>query len=142
MTAQEFTTIAMAIKAAYPSANVMPDDSSKSVWYTMLSDLDYRVCLNAVKEHISTNRFAPTIAELREKCTARMTEPIPDAEEAWGLVMRAVRRFGYLQETEAMESLDPLTRGIVKRFGFGQLCRSENIVADRAHFIKLSLIHI
>lgn len=133
----EFATIAMALKAAYPSANIMPDDKSKNVWFTMLQDLDYGVCLNAVKELISLNKFAPSISEIREKCINRTHNEIKDWGTAWGSVERAISRYGMYQPDEALNSLDLITRQIVKRMGFRNLCTSDNQVADRAHFSRM-----
>ena len=70
MNEREFATIASAIKAAWPNANIMPDKQSKNVWYTMLADLDYTICTNAIKQLMSTNIFPPSIAEIRQKCIA------------------------------------------------------------------------
>lgn len=134
MTTQEFATISAAIRAAWPSANIMPDRQSKEVWWTMLSDLDYKPCLMALKEHMSTCKFPPSIAELREK-TAGMTQaPVRDWGEAWEDVKKAIRFKGMYREQEALEQLDEITQKCVRRLGFKSLCTSENETADRANF--------
>lgn len=134
MTTQEFATISAAIRAAWPSANIMPDRQSKEVWWTMLADLDYKPCLMALKEHMSTCKFPPSIAELREK-TAGMTQaPVRDWGEAWEDVKRAIRFKGMYREQEALEQLDEITQKCVRRLGFQSLCTSENETADRANF--------
>lgn len=134
MTVKEFATISMAIKAAYPHANLMPDDKSKDVWYTMLSDLDYTVCLSAIKEIISNNTFAPSIAEIRAKCAVYTQIPIMDYGEAWGTVLKAIRKYGYMEEVSALESLDEITRKCVQRLGFQNICHDEDESATRANF--------
>lgn len=134
MTVKEFATISMAIKAAYPHANLMPDDKSKDVWYTMLSDIDYTVCTAAIKEIISNNTFAPSIAEIRAKCTSYTQLPIMDYGEAWGAVLKAIRKYGYMEETAALESLDSITRQCVVRLGFQNICHDEDEAAMRANF--------
>lgn len=134
MSEQEFMKIASAIKTSYPSVNVLKDKSSMDIWYMMLRDLDYRVCQNAVLELISTLKFPPTIAEIREKSTNYTSLPIKDWGEAWESVLMAIRKFGYMQELEALEYMDELTRKCVKRIGFQNICMSENISADRANF--------
>ena len=134
MTTQEFATISAAIRAAWPSANIMTDRQSKEVWWTMLSDLDYKPCLMALKEHMSTCKFPPSIAELREK-TAGMTQaPVRDWGEAWEDVKRAIRFKWMYREQEAIEQLDEITQKCVRRLGFQSLCTSENETADRANF--------
>lgn len=134
MTDVEFATIASAVKAAYPSANIMPDKQSKSVWYTMLCDLDYNVCLAALKEHMSTCRFAPSIAELRELCGNITNGQQKDWGAAWEDVLGAIRHKGMYREKEALEGMDEVTRECVKRLGFVNICTSENIDHDRANF--------
>lgn len=134
MSPQEFGTIAAAIKAAWPSANIMPDKQSKDVWYTMLADLEYQVCLAALKEHMCSCKFPPSISELRGRCAGLVSRDIPDWSDAWGSVMDAIRFYGMYRENEALESLDVITRKCVKRLGFKNICTSENIVAERANF--------
>lgn len=134
MTAQEFVTIAAAIRAAWPAANIMPDKQSKEVWYTMLADLDYSTCMIALKEHMSTCKFAPSISELRERCSNVTSSTTKSWSDAWGEVMAAIRFCGMYREEDAMERLDDITRKCVKRLGFQNLCTSENMTADRANF--------
>ena len=134
MNAQEFSTIAMAIRSAWPNANLMLDDKAKDVWYTMLADLDYNACLVAIKEHMSTCRFAPSIAELRERCSNVTSVPVQSWGDAWEDVISAIRFCGMYREEEALQRMDAITRQCVKRLGFQNLCTSENITADRANF--------
>lgn len=134
MEAKEFGTVMSALKAAYPNANIVPDKRSTELWWAMLMDLDYAVCLNAVKQLISTNKFCPTIAEIRE-CYARTASPeLPDWGNGWGEVQRAIHNYGYCREEEALESMSEQTRRCVKRMGWQNICMSENPSADRANF--------
>lgn len=134
MTAKEFATISATIRAAWPQANIMPDNQSKDVWYMMLADIDYSACMIAVKEHMSVSKFAPTIAELRERCNNVTSTPLPNWGDAWEKVMSAIRFYGMYREEEALQWMDEITRKCVKRLGFQNLCISENITADRANF--------
>lgn len=134
MNSQEFATIASILKKAYGSDKVMPDQDAINVWYGFLKDIDYRTMKVAVSEHIATNRFAPSISELRELASGVLSEQIVPWDMAWGNVLRAVRKYGTYQETEAMESLDGITAAIVRRMGFKNICLSENIEVERANF--------
>lgn len=136
MTFSEFSKIAIFIKTAYPNSTILPDDASMIFWHKMLKDLDFMLCENAVLEHINTSVFPPSIAEIREQCTKRMIN-IPDWGEAWGEIELAIRRYGYPRESEALDSLSELTREAVRRLGWQNICMSENVVADRAHFSKI-----
>ena len=137
MTDQEFETIALAIKAAYPNSNVLPDKYAMKVWYRALGDLDFCVVENAVWEHISTATFPPSIAEIREKCTTRLSPMVTDWGEAWEEVQKAIRKYGRYREEEALTSMTRMTEVAVRRMGFQNLCNSENPVADRAHFQRM-----
>lgn len=130
----EFSTIASALHSAYGRNNVMPDESSLSLWYGMLKDIDYGICRNAVTQLISQNKFVPTIAEIRDKCATITTEQLPEWDEAWGMVLMAVRRYGYMNELNALESLPDAVRSVVKRMGYQNICQSENIGVERANF--------
>lgn len=137
MSEKEFEMIAAAIKASYPNANVLPDKFAMRLWYEMLCDLDYSIAQNAVKEHISVSPFPPKIADIRQKCADRMVPQIGDWGEAWGEVEHAIRYFGYMREKEALESMSEITRKVVRRMGWRNICMSENVVADRAHFSQI-----
>lgn len=137
MTSQEFETVAVAIKAAYPNSNVLPDKYAMKTWYRALMDLDSCVVENAVWEHISTSPFPPSIAEIREKCAARLSPMVAGWGEAWEETQRAIRKYGRYQEEEALASMTRMTKMAVRRMGFQNLCNSDNPVADRAHFQRM-----
>lgn len=134
MDKQEFSKIALAIKAAYPNFSILQDNASMDIWYTMVADIPYNIAQPATLELLSSNKYPPSIAEFREKCTTYTSLPTKDYGEAWESVLRAIRKFGYMQEIEALNSLDDITRKCVKRLGFQNICMSENITADRANF--------
>lgn len=137
MNETEFELLAAAIKSAYPNSKVLLDKYGMRTWYKALMDLDYKVAENAIWEHISTSVFPPSIADIREKCTARLQPMVTDWGEAWEEVQRAIRRYGSYQEDAALASLSRLTAVAVRRMGFKNLCLSENPVADRAHFQRM-----
>lgn len=134
MNEKEFLAISSVIKAAYPNQGIMPGKESLDVWFGMLKDLEYVPVRNAVQEIIATSKFAPSIAEIREKATQRVTEQIPEWGDAWEEVLKAIRKHGYMQELNALNSMSELTRRCVKRLGWQNICMSENITADRANF--------
>lgn len=61
-------------------------------------------------------------------------QPVPSFDEAWGVVQKAISRYGRERPQEAFETMDELTRTIVKNLGWTRLCCSENLTADRANF--------
>lgn len=134
MDKQQFATIAIGIKSAYPSSKILEDNASMDFWYRMLEDIPYDVVENAVIEHICTNVFAPNIAEIRKLCMERCKKPIPSFDEAWGIVQKAISTYGSSQPQSAFALMDDLTLSVVKNLGWTRLCQSENQVADRANF--------
>ena len=107
------------------------------VWYALLHDLDYQILSKVLQQYMLTNKFKPTVAELREIYTELVSPTISDWSEGWEQVSKAIGHCGMYQEKAAMESFDEITRGVVKRLGFQNICLSENIVADRARFAEI-----
>lgn len=63
-------------------------------------------------------------------------EPV-DETEAWGLVKKAIRSFGYARAEEAYASLPvEVVQAIQAMGGWLEICSSENDEADRAHFYR------
>lgn len=134
MTYKEFAKIAAAMRAYYPREKILPDDASRDLWFKHLEDIPYETAVVALNKWVSVNKWPPSIADIREAALDVSTDGIPDWSEAWETVLNAIRRFGPYRQTEAMESLDDMTRTVVRRLGFMTLCSSENVAADRANF--------
>ena len=134
MTFDEFKVLVKGMKAVYTSERFLPDADSIKIWYSLLKDLEYAVLNAAIQQYIATNKFPPTIADLRELATTICAGAIPDWGEGWEQVLMAIRKFGSYRETEALESMDEITKTCVKRLGFRNICLSENINQDRANF--------
>ena len=66
-----------------------------------------------------------------------MLGELPDWGEGWEQVLKAIKDFGYMRPKEAMDSFDDITRECVKRLGFINICKSENISVERANFRQL-----
>lgn len=131
MTREEFKRLADAMKAAYPRYNLFGDKNSLSVWYEMLKDIDYPICSDALKQHLQSSVYPPTIADLRNNSTAIS---VPAWSEAWSEVMRSITMYGSYREAEAMRSLSPLTRKAVRGIGYKSICMSENPDVVRGQF--------
>lgn len=134
MTEQEFAKLAMAIKTFFPRENILPNSQALELWYRELQDIPAKVAEAALRKWVATNKWSPSIAELRETAAEVQNGEIPDWGEGWEQVLLAIRRFGSYREREALDSLDPMTRTCVQRLGFRNICMSENISTDRANF--------
>ena len=112
-------------------------EEAMDVWFALLHDLDYQILSKALQKYMLTNKFKPTVAELREIYADLICPVISDWSEGWKKVSRAIGHYGMYRTDEAMESFDEVTREAVKRLGFQNICLSENIVADRARFAEI-----
>lgn len=127
----------MLIRSSYPrQADLLATPETAEIWYRALSDIDYEVAMLAVTKWVMTEKWSPTIADIREAVTAVVSEEVMDWSEAWQIVNKAVRLKGPYQEEEAMASFDEITREAVSRIRYQVLCEMESDERDvmRAHF--------
>lgn len=134
MEREQFKVLCKGMKAVYAQESFLPDADAFNVWFGLLGDLEYAVLNAAIQKYMLTNKFPPTIADLREIATSISAGDIPDWGEGWEKVLNAIRHFGFYRETEALESFDEITKTCVKRLGWRNLCLSENNNMDRANF--------
>lgn len=134
MSKEEFSALVMALRTYYPRENILPNQQAVRLWYQELQDIPYSVAEAGLRKWVATNKWSPSIAEIREMAETIKTGDNPDWGDGWEQVLMAVRKYGTYRIAEAMESLDPITRECVERLGFGNICMSENISVDRANF--------
>lgn len=141
MTKGEFATWTMALKTYYPKENLLPNQQAMELWYRELSDIPYEVAETVLRKWVATNKWSPSIAEIRESTATILNGEQLTWGEAWERALNAVRRYGSYNKQEALDSLDPLTRRCVENIGYMDLCMSENIMVERAHFQKIFEIY-
>lgn len=96
MNKQDILKAVAPLQLAY---NASLDDNRLRLYVEMLSDIPPQILEVAVKKLIMTNKFLPSIAEIREtaygiKGTISGTAA-PDESEAWGEVIKAIQSVGY-----------------------------------------------
>lgn len=135
MTEQEFGTIAAAIKTYYPKEKILVNEKAIELWFKHLEDIPYELAAAVVAEWVSTNKWSPSIADIREGATRIMNGSVSDYGEGWRQVQRAISNYGMYRPDEAINSIsDPIARETVKRMGFLEICTSENPSVERANF--------
>ena len=134
MTKQEFSTFVMAMRTYYAKENILPNQQAMELWYQELQDIPYDVAVAGLRQWVATNKWSPSIAEIREMTSTVQHGELPDWGEGWEQVLMAIRKYGMYQVGEAMASLDGITKQCVERLGFRNLCLSEDINQDRANF--------
>lgn len=134
MTKEEWAKLVMSIKDLYPAEKILNTEHAIQLWYEMLKDLDYKDIGKGLWKYALENKFPPTISDLREQAALIQYGEFNSWEEEWEKVRKAIRFCGYTHEREALASLPKMTRTIVERLGFQNLCLSENPAVDRANF--------
>jgi hypothetical protein len=127
----------MALKTYYPRETLLPNQAAMELWFRELEDIPYKVAEASLRKWVATNKWSPSIAEIREISTTIQYGEQLTWGEAWEKALNAVRRYGSYNKQAALDSLDPLTRKCVENIGYLDLCMSENIMVERAHFQKI-----
>lgn len=137
MTREEFKILVKGMKAVYAAPTFIPDQDAFNMWYALMGDLNYDVCAMAIKKYMLTNKFPPTVAEIRELATNIVSGDPLTWGESWERALAAVRKYGSYNKMDALNSLDSITRKCVESIGYMELCMSENIMVERAHYQKV-----
>ena len=121
-----------AISGAYPTFELT--DDRVSIYVKLLADLDAEALIAATQQHIATSKFPPTVAELREACASLTRPALPAWADAWGEVLEAIRRVGYLGQPSFSHPL--ITQAVHSMGGWKLLCAMEisETATQRAQF--------
>lgn len=119
MTKSETAKLLAYIAVAYPNGKVEPNEPTVALWSQFTADLPYEMAKLAVDSMISTLRFPPTIADIRESVARARSEACGElsAGEAWGKVRKAISRWGYYRPIEAHEALGDELWGVIEQVG-------------------------
>jgi hypothetical protein len=134
MNKKEFALFASALRTYYPKEKILPNEQAMELWFSQLKDIPYNVAEVALNKWVATNKWSPSIADIREQATGLVQGEAKEWGEAWESVLKAIRNYGSYEEQKALDSLDETTRKVVRRLGYRNLCFSEEIQVDRANF--------
>ena len=131
----EFKKFAKAIQAYYPKQEYFKDNESLMLWYEELKDIPYPVASIALRKHVRSSKYPVTIADIIDNAVSTQKND-NSWSDGWESVLTAIRRYGYMQEKEALQSLDEITRTAVKRLNWQMLCTAQldELTAIRANF--------
>ena len=113
MTREEFSIIVKGLKAVYTQQTFIPDKDAFNVWYELLKDIDYANCNMAVQRYIISERFPPTIADIRayvfknDKSNNGLIESY-----AWSLVRKAISDSSYHSEERFNELPETIQKAV------------------------------
>ena len=65
-----------------------------NVWFALLHDLDYQILSKSLQKYMLTNKFKPTVAELREIYADFICPIVLDWSEGWKKVCKAIGQYG------------------------------------------------
>lgn len=111
------------------------------LYVTKLSDVNPVTLEQAISNLIDKCKFLPTIAEIREECSALSAfvnahEELPTAQDAWERVYQVARSYGYEKGLDKLEGLTKqCARAIWKSFD-PQNGDNFNETSCRAQFVK------
>jgi len=96
MERDEFKILVKAMKAVYAQPTFIPDQDAFQVWYALLQDLTYEQANLAVQKYMITEKFPPTIADIRQKANEIAQPDVESLTElqAWSLVRKAISNSG------------------------------------------------
>jgi len=125
VTKKETISLFAILIAAYPNFDKFKDDnqieSMVNMWASLFADDDSGIVGLAVKKHIMTNKWPPSIAEIRE-IMADITHPdlIPP-DQAWAAVGDLLYAVGEQNHGDAHRDLPPLIAQTVDAIGWHTL---------------------
>lgn len=114
MTENETVKIIAMLYMAYPAVNKLSDEAienMKNIWHRFFADDSYNLVEVAVQRHISTNKFLPSIAEIREQMAKLMRPDLIPPDIAWGTVK------DYIYIRDCYVRLPPLIEKVVETIG-------------------------
>lgn len=124
MTRKEFSILATSIKAVH--ANMFQDTMALDVWYSLLKDLPYKAAADSLQRHLQTNRFPPTVADIRKGAIPQADGGMSELE-AWALARKAIR----IDPEQAKEQYDKLPPVVQRAIGtVSNLCQWGMLPSD------------
>lgn len=137
MDKKEFALFASAFRTYYSKENLLPNSQAMELWFRQLQDIPFPVAEATLNKWVATNKWSPSIAEIREMCAVIVNGEPRTWQDGWDAVLTAIRKFGYYNPKDAMaylDGVDPIAASCALKMGWRNLCTSENAVADRAAF--------
>lgn len=124
MTKEEIVKMFSMIEAFWPKSGF---DTGNTVqlewWYKKLMNADGKVIALAISKMTDNERYAPTLATIKEYYSNVLYENLVDAEAGWGQVKKAIRYYGYSRGKEAIESLsDEVGAAVIAMGGWESVC--------------------
>ena len=136
----DFKIVVSGLKAAYPRDNFIPNEYTFNILYSALHDFDYVTLHKAAQAYIMTEKFPPTIADIRRLACDMVLPADQIAAEEWQRLMKALGQAGRPDAVEYWQKLPEVTREIVGGFSefreWSNLPVTDLMTVHRPMFIK------
>lgn len=105
------------------------------LWFMMLEHYEDSVFIAAIQKIMLNEIFAPNLATISKYCSEVAAPVEVDDTEGWGIVVKAINKYGYMRAEEAMNSLPYTVRKAVERVGgLEMICSCEEPDVIRGQF--------
>lgn len=125
MTRADAAKLVAIIVTAYPNFDKFRDAqavaSTVDLWAAMFADDDARIVGLAVKKHIATNKWPPSVAELREIMLEIQRPELIAPDQAWAAVSDYMHTAGSWSDNHLERALPPLVARAVEVIGYRNL---------------------
>lgn len=101
-----------------------------TIWYECLKDLDYKLVEKGVQKLILTNKFYPTIADIRESCREIVQGQKKSGLEAWGIFRKYINIYSTHEDYVKLQQDYPDIYELVKAVG------GRELLTGNADFIR------
>jgi len=142
MTVTQACEIANMILASYPQQRQKMTDvdirAMYKVYAATLEDMDADAVQLGVLRLVKTEKWMPTVSEVRRAAMLVSNGRKREGGEAWKDVLKAIGRYGCTRTPGVDFAFeDPVVARAVDALGWRELCMSEDQIPDRARFIDL-----
>jgi len=140
MTKQTLMKSMYLIAKSFEKFQAHKDEELLLMWYDVFKDEDELVFQTAVKRLITTFQYqVPTIANLNHILAELKNVKKIEPGDVYDEINKAIRYYGFYRLEEGFNSLSPLAQQTVNAIGgFRNVCLSDNVMADRAHALKVA----
>lgn len=125
MTRAEVAAILKLVVASYPNYDKFRDKTevanTVNLWAVMFADDDRDMVTLAVKKHIATNKWPPSIAEIREIIAQIQHPELIPPDVAWSAVSDLMYAEGQFYDGDLYRRLPPLIARTVETIGYHTL---------------------
>ena len=135
MQSKTFSSCISLLKANYEK---MPDNRELlNMWYKTLQHYTDEQFIEATKKIMLNETFPPKLDTFARYCSEIAAPVEVDDTEGWGIVVKAINKYGYMRAEEAMNSLPYTVRQAVERIGgIEMICSCEEPDVIRGQFNK------